>query len=259
MSSKTCWAETETEVAALVVTWLRAQEWEVFQEVESPGGRAIDVVARKAGITWAIEVKRALNLAVFEQAHASTPYAHRCSVAVPRMRNVSPGYSFGVAVAKKFGIGLIEVWPTSAAVRVTEAVAPKHSPEVKGGLSASLRPAQQVYAAAGSSGSSHWTPFRETATRLKQVVWAARTGITMQEALAKMKTHHYSSLEVAVVELRRMIESGVIDGIRVVRVNGKQVRLYPKLIGGRKPLTVAEEAALAANEAQRHTAHSKKR
>jgi len=259
MSSKTCWAESETEVAALVVAWLRAQDWEVFQEVESPGGRAIDIVARKAGVTWAIEVKRALNLAVFEQAHSSTPYAHRCSVAVPRMKNVSPGYSFGVQVAKRFGVGLIEVWPQTATPRVVEPVTPKHSTEVKGNLGASLRPAQQVYAAAGSSGSSHWTPFRETATRLKQVVWAAKTGLTMQEALTRMKTHHYSSTEVAVVELRRMIESGVIEGIRVVRVNGKQVRLYPKLVGGRKPLTVAEEAALALNERERHTAHAKKR
>ena len=258
MSSKTCWATSETEVAALVVAWLRAQEWEVYQEAEGPHGRAIDIVARKGPVLWAVEVKRALNLAVFEQAHSSTPYAHRASVAVPRMRAVSPGYAFGVHVARKFGIGLIEVWPAGATPRVTQPVEPRHSADVKGNLGASLRAAQQVYAAAGSSGSSHWTPFRETATRLKALVWATRTGITMSDAVARIP-HHYSSSETAVVELRRMIESGVIDGIRITRVNGKRVLLFPKLIGGRKPLTVAEEAALAMQDAKRHTAHSKSR
>lgn len=259
MSAKTCWATSETEVAAAGVAWLRAAGWEVYQEVEGPHGRAIDIVAVKDGALWAIEAKRALTLAVFEQAHSSTPYTHRASVLVPRMAKVSDGYDFGVLVARRFGIGLIEVWPPGATPRVVEAVAPAHRAEVKGALAASLRPAQQVYAAAGSSGSSHWTPFRETATKLKALVWASRaTGISMGDAVARLQ-HHYGSNETAVVELRRCIEAGIIDGIRVQRVNGKKVLLYPKLVSGRKPLTVAEEAALAIQERARHTAHAKKR
>ena len=260
MSSKTCWATSETEVAALVVAWLRAQGWEVFQEVECRGhGRAIDIVAKRGDVLWAVEVKRALNLAVLEQAFSSTPYAHLASVAVPRMAKVSDGYDFGVQVARRFGLGLIEVWPPNVASRVVEAVGARHATEVKGELAASLRPAQQVYAAAGSSGASHWTPFRETATRLKAIVWQHRaTGISMSDAVKRLQ-HHYGSNETAVVELRRAIESGIIDGIRVQRVGARQVKLFPKLVSGRKPLTVAEEAALAANERARHTAYAKKR
>lgn len=259
MTAKTCWASSETEVAAQAVAWLRAQGWEVFQEVEGPHGRAIDIVARKEGKLWALEAKRALNLAVLEQAWSSVPYAHRASIVVPRMAKVSDGYEFGVQVAKRFGLGVIEVWPPGAAQRVVEPVAPRDQPTVLGNLGGSLRVAQQVYAQAGSSGASHWTPFRETATRLKALVWQHRaTGITMSEAVARLP-HHYASAETAVVELRRGIEAGIIDGIRVQRINGKQVRLYPKLVGGRKPLTVAEEAALAAQERARHTAYTKKR
>jgi hypothetical protein len=209
-------------------------------------------------LLWALEAKRSLNLSVLDQAYDSLPYAHRVSAVVPRgSTDTTDGYEFGLKAAEKFGIGVLEVWPPGAATRVTQAVEAESRVSVKGNLMGCLSPAQKVFVAAGSSGASHWTPFKATSLRLRALV-TSRPGVLMTDAV-KLIEHHYSSDANAAVELRRAIETGIIEGLRIERVNEKRVKLWPSLVGGAKPLTIAEQSALRLAEQGRHTAHPKKR
>lgn len=252
------WARAETEVAAPVIEYLREAGWDVYQEVEGPSGRCIDIVARKGPVLWALEAKRSLNLSVLDQAYDSLPYAHKVSAVVPRGGPESTeGYEFGLKAAAKFGIGVLEVWPPEATPRVVQAVEPEARVSVKGNLAGLLAPAQKLFVAAGSAGATHWTPFKATSLRLRALV-GKRPGILMTEAVKAIE-HHYSSDANAAVELRRAIETGIIEGLRIERVNEKRVKIWPALVGGAKPLTLAEQSALRLAEQGRHTAHPKKR
>lgn len=256
-ASTKVWCKSETDVAGAVVEWLRNTGWQVYQEVENPNGRCIDIVAQRGPLVWALEAKRSLNLAVLDQAYDSIPFSHLTSVVVPRGVGTTDGYEFGLKAAKAFGIGVLEVWAPTIDPRVTQAVEPAPRTMVKGDLAGRLTPAHKVFVAAGSSGGSHWTPFRQTSALLRQLVHK-QPGILMTDAVKKVK-HHYSNNENAAVELRRAIEAGIITGIRIERVNDKRIKLWASLVGGKKPLTLAEEQALRLQENGRHTAHPKTR
>ena len=212
-----------------------------LQEVECRGHRrAIDIVAKRAATCCGRSVKRALNLAVLEQAFSSTPYAHLAAWPCLAWRRCPTGTT-SVCRWPPLRAGSDRGWPPNVASRIVGPLgAPRHR-RSKGELAASLRPAQQVYAAAGSSGASHWTPFRETATQLKAIVWQHRaTGISMSDAVDGC-----CFLQVEQDGRGRTPASyrgGIIDGIRVQRVGARQVKLFPKLVSGRKPLTVMEES-----------------
>ncbi len=47
---------TESALAEVVTTWLRADGWATFHEIECWGGRA-DIVAVRHGLVWLIETK----------------------------------------------------------------------------------------------------------------------------------------------------------------------------------------------------------
>ena len=256
-ASTKLWCKTETDVAAVVVDYLRDAGWQVYQEVEGPNGRCIDIVAQRGPLLWALEAKRSLNLAVLDQAYDSLPFAHQVSAVVPRGVGPPAGYEFGLKAAKAFGIGVLEVWPPDKSPRVTQGVEPESRTTVKGNLAGMLSPAQKVFVAAGSAGASHWTAFKQTSALLRQLVHK-HPGVTMTDAVKRI-SHHYSNNENAAVELRRGIETGIIPGLRIERINDKRIRLWASLVGGTKPLTLAEEAGLKLAEQGRHTAHPKRR
>lgn len=74
----------ETELAALVIAWLREDGWTIYQEVEhfnSP--RIADIVAWKDGLAWVVEVKSTCGFELLEQALHYRGSAHRISMAAP--------------------------------------------------------------------------------------------------------------------------------------------------------------------------------
>lgn len=73
----------ETELAQPVVEWLESQHWDVYQEVECPGGYA-DIVAVRDNYLWIIECKTSFSLKVVEQAMGRR--AHFRSIAIPKTR-----------------------------------------------------------------------------------------------------------------------------------------------------------------------------
>lgn len=76
--------KSETEVARPVVEWLRAEGWEVYQEVSMGyADTTCDIVATSGSLLWAIEAKRSKTLALVDQARAWLGYANLVSVVTP--------------------------------------------------------------------------------------------------------------------------------------------------------------------------------
>ena len=202
----------EQELAAVVVDWLRAEGWEVYQEVTTGSGRA-DIVAVRGPVRWAIETKTSLNLAVMDQAADNVAWFHYSSIAVPAPANssfASPrNWKLAQKVAGLLGFGILRVLPESGArdsrVFVDDRCTPRFNR--RPGL-VDLHEAQKTEGQAGSNGGGYYTPFRATCERL---VWyvTRRPGLTLKEAVRNIR-HHYASEPSAVQSLAKMIRQQVI-------------------------------------------------
>jgi hypothetical protein len=209
---------TESDLAKTVITMLREQGWEIYQEVEGPGGRA-DIVAVRGKIQWAIECKMSFGLAVIEQAHNWTRHCHYSSIAVPR----GPSW-FGRDICKSFGIGILSahVWPEHYDhVDVNELVRPKLNRKV---CSLKLHEEQKTFCAAGGNRGGHWTPFKRTIRNLISRVHN-EPGIEF-EKLIKVLDHHYGSNASAKSCLRNFIGSDVIPELKIEMV-GRKLCVFP--------------------------------
>lgn len=201
---------TEAELAARVVEWLKAGGWQVYQEVDGPGGIA-DIVAVNRTATWVIECKLALTLHVLEQAHRWLPYSFLVSVAVPHYVYHPPvGYRFGCDVAYKLDIGVIKVRDNVSSKVI-------HTPPNRRvewdhqtsstALKKFLFEQQQTFSQAGSPHGKRWTPFKKTVQNFTAFV-KANPGCTVKEMCSKAE-HHYKSFGMAcAVASHRIVEPG---------------------------------------------------
>jgi hypothetical protein len=216
----------EEEMAKTVVRWLKMKEWEVYQEV-SLYGKCCDIVAVKGDTIWAIECKVNLGVHVLEQAYHWKSLAHLISVAVLRPKKRRS--AFLSMVMKDYGIGCLDVGPSyinrcmdsllKYAVKETQG---EKNTSIRPGLKRVLREEHKTWAAAGNANGKRFTPFQATAEKVKDLV-KARSPISMSEMLEDLD-HHYSSKASARQSLRNLIESGVIDGVRL-RKEGKSLIL----------------------------------
>lgn len=78
--------DSEAEMLDALVPWLEERGWEVYKEVECPGGYT-DIVAKKQGYLWGIEGKLSCSEAVVHQAERSLQTYHINSIAIPRRPN----------------------------------------------------------------------------------------------------------------------------------------------------------------------------
>jgi len=76
----------ETTLGPPVVQWLTEQQFEVYQEVEGPRGRA-DVVGVCGPLVVVVELKVALSWELLWQAHRWRETAHQVWVGVPAAKN----------------------------------------------------------------------------------------------------------------------------------------------------------------------------
>lgn len=212
---------SETELAAIVVNWLKAEQWEVFQEVSTSGGgsQRCDIYARRGAVHWAIEVKTSFSLKVIEQALKWKGRANRVSVAVPnRSKQGFPGI-----VCERFGIGILYIGPAGHG----------YTPifETRGSFDRNisippLHEEQKTYATAGNADSYFYTPFRATCDALRRAVEAS-PGLSMKEAMTRI-SHHYSSDATARGSLTQWIDQGKVRGVRIERA-GRRVYLFPAI------------------------------
>jgi hypothetical protein len=224
----------ETELGPPIIAWLRAIDFDAYQEVPCRGG-SCDIVATRGPVTLACELKRKMGLNVIVQAERWLGLAHLVYVAVP-----SSGGDFGIyrRICEWIGIGLL-------AVRDKETFGlPVSDDPVRQVLPAQLRrrvddhlrrclvEEQKTYLAAGSPNGAGFSPFVATARECRRIV-TERPGITVRELIEGIR-HHYRTPEQARSNLFSWIDQGSIAGVEMRReytkppYGGKTIcRLYP--------------------------------
>jgi len=206
----------EEDLAAVVVAWLRERGWEVFQEVQVyPLGPVADIVARKDGLYWLIEVKVSLGFKVMAQALRWNHRAHMVSVAVP---STGEGSGDARAVAarclKRDGIGLLEISGRMGKVWVV--VEPAQIPDAevfRKYLDDVLSDGHKTYAPAGNARGRRWSPFQATCMDLRRYV-EANPGCLALDAVQAIE-HHYSSDRAAASVLHKWAALGKVEGVRI--------------------------------------------
>ena len=157
---------SEAELAKVVTTWLRADGWATYHEVECWGGRA-DIVAVRRGLVWLVETKLRAGLEVLTQAlDKRRAGAHGVLVAVP----AGPAAAMLAAVAGRLGVGVVSVAERDDFDEVSRRVVPAMVPSVlvwpdfyrKAKASKLLAGCKPEHAAqpAGTTGTKIWTPFK---------------------------------------------------------------------------------------------------
>ena len=195
-SSRTQRGNPEQALAAHVVAWLAAQHWDVYEEVKIQrrgSSRVADIVAVRGPVVWVIECKRSFNLQVIAQ--AGEWGATRRSVAVPACPRegkgrTSPLRAFARSVCGKFDVGVLEVGRHGHVYEALPAPILRANRRESQRVRSALHEGQKRCAKAGSARGGHWTPYRETMNAVRLVL-GNRPGLTLEEILRHLKTHHY--------------------------------------------------------------------
>jgi hypothetical protein len=178
----------ETELAEPVISWLQAQNWNVFQEVQfSRMGGVADICAERHGILWIIEAKTAMTIEVLNQASAWP--VHFRSIAVPRAKY---GFKRDYAVARDYyRVGVIEVSEYDINEKLKPPLYLRHHRTAKRLLS-ELTELHRTFAKAGSKGGSHLTPYKMTMMQIRSTV-ERNPGCTIEDLFAEHGAMHYAN------------------------------------------------------------------
>lgn len=224
---------TEAEMAGRVVAWLSNQHWEVYQEVQvSDGGPIADIVATQGPRLIVVETKLGLGLKVIQQAVRWNMDAHMVYVAVPIL-GYKPESRFAVEVARKFGIGVLEVSSLDGdgwGVRETSRPTLNRRAWVER-IRKVLRDQHKTFAAAGNPNGRRWTPFQSTCAEVANYA-NKHPGATLKEVVDNIKTH-YGTPATARVCLAKWAELGKVPGVRLEKL-GRAWRVYPTSNGARQ-------------------------
>jgi hypothetical protein len=216
----------EVELGKFVVSWLRAQHWDVYQEVTFNTWVG-DIVATSGPFVWAIELKTSLSESLVQQTLRWVPYAHYTSAITlhsDRSRWLAK------VVLRRFRCGLLEVTaPLLHKGReihdwlIRESIpAPFYRKAHASALRSCLLERQKTFAAAGSAGGKVWTPFKNTCAEVERIV-AEKPGCTLKDLMKEIK-HHYQSDSTA----RNRIPHFIREGLIRVRIEpGHPMRLFP--------------------------------
>ncbi len=183
----------ESDVAEVVVNWLESKDWDVYQEVQfRPGSSIADIVAVKDEQMWIIETKISLGFAVLAQAKYWR--CHYRSIAVLRSRRGgSVGRQLAYDVCRNYlGVGIMEVLPSDSDIWVV--VAPQLQEGIDGFVENQRRilsPLHKTFAKAGSSGSGHLTPYKETMLEIREFI-GSHPGCTLAEIIGYVGRAHYA-------------------------------------------------------------------
>lgn len=209
---------TEQDLAKVLISDLSEWGWEIYQEVQGPGGRC-DIVAVRGKMQWAIECKLTFGFSVIEQAYNWKRYnrGHYVSIAVP-YRSLPGTSQLAYDLLKRAGIGLLGVrcFGSKEEGETSESLSPRLNRHAKG---FTLYEEQKTFCEAGGNQGGHWTPFKSTVRALVNAV-RKKPGIEFND-LIKTLDHHYSSLSTAKSCLRKYIGRSVIPELRCELVGRK--------------------------------------
>ena len=217
-------AFSEKELAAHIISYLREDGFDVYQEVPF-NGVAADIVATRGPLLAVVETKKNLGLDVLEQCCGWLNYANIVYAGVWKPKRSQT--TFGRRVAAKYGIGTIEVNVPKLNPDNTRAdinIKPEYRRKILPNLRDALRPEMMTgeYGAAGTNRGGRFTPFKQTCEELLRIA-RAEPGIEIKRAISKIRKHHYSSDSAARVNIKNHIESGIITGLTLAREDGKLV------------------------------------
>ena len=200
----------ETDLARVVVCWLKDYGWEVYQEVKIDACIA-DIVAIQNNIIWIIECKKSMGLKVIDQAIRWKSYAHYVSIATfPRIQNV---YIIEDIIKWK------EIGCLTVLNEVNEWIKPSLNRKAfTDVILKNIREEQKTFVDAGSTG-GYYTPFKDTCNKIYKEV-SHNPGITLNELILKIK-HHYKTPESAKHCILSWAKEGIIKHIRVQKEDGK--------------------------------------
>lgn len=215
--------KSETELASVIISWLKESQWEVFQEVQPHTyGASADIVAKQGKVSWIIETKLTFGLAVIEQAAAWLHMANFVSVGVPYSRR-----GFAEVVCSKLGIGVLRASPVqygySTDILETDGTMARVKPEAN--ILKFCKEPHKDFAAAGNNNGHRYTPFTQTCRNVLSIV-AANPGILYKDLLPKLD-HHYASLKTARACILQWGHAGKIRGVEF-RKEGKLITLWPE-------------------------------
>ena len=226
MKSKS-WA-SEADMAAAVVAWIQEQGWTVHQEVAPWGwGSALDILAVRGPVLWAIECKLAMGLPVIEQAERWLAHAHMVSVATP-----PHGKHWRIArvISDKLGIGLLEVTNTKGVRFMGDAMIdqnqkPAQRLQVDSFLQDHLARFHADTCPAGCKEGVRMTPWRATVERIRALALES-PGMRLRDALGRIDHSTYGSADSGVSALARIAkQGGGVPGLRLER-KGRIWRVY---------------------------------
>ena len=229
------WPQTEVELAAVVVDWLRGLGFIVYQEVQVKShGRSADIVARRSGIVWVIEAKLSLSLDVVEQALKWAGNAHYVAVAVPKGHRRHTSLLDGNLMSEVLewkGVGLILADGDGS---VVEQQHPKiHRRANTAVITSALTERHETFASAGNADGQRYTPFRRTCDNLADIA-AGWPGIQFKAALERLR-HHYPTEQAAERFLFEAGTNGKIPGVKF-QLENKHWTLWPAGTS-KRPLT----------------------
>jgi hypothetical protein len=214
---------SEVELGRVVVAWLRAQGYTVYQEAGP------DVVAVRDGASWAVELKLGFGFEVLAQADQWRGQAARVSIATPPVR-LAEVRVLAEEVLRWRGLGWLMVYGAAGAEfarprpPVVEHVAAAAGPVRRSRVIDQLRPEMQTYSEAGNPGARRFTAFKGTVAAVQAAVVAA-PGVPLKD-LVRSIGHHYPGPAAARSGIRSALDRGLIPGV-VGRVEGGLLRLYP--------------------------------
>ena len=219
--------ESEQELAAAVVAYL-ADGWDVYQEVQfCAGGPIADIVAVKGRLIWVIETKLSMSMQLLEQAYKWKRFAHYVSIATPARRDKVP--LFTQHWLQSEGIGWMDVTKLRSyrenepGFSIESYISPKLNRRALPRFLEVINPQHKTFAKAGSAGSGHWTPFKQTCRDIEEIV-AKQPGLTLKE-LFDGRSFHYRTGTTARSCMIPWMNSGKVK-VRIDRTK-KPYRVYP--------------------------------
>jgi hypothetical protein len=217
----------ETDLAPIAESYLRGYDCEIYREVTMPSGGRADLVGVAGPLVSAVELKLRLGLEVLAQASNHLEVVHFVWVAVPAFKPADRDVrNLLHEVARWKGIGVLACYAGD------EYTPPRWNAEVEPRFNRRarvhetrrlLREEMKTVGVAGTARGGHFTDFKGTCMRLVEYI-AAHPGCSMKDAVDNIR-HHYSSSAGARAHLARMIEKGVIKGVRLEQ-DGKARRCW---------------------------------
>jgi len=221
--------ETEAELAKIAVAWLRDLHWEVYQEVKmSYGDKRADIVAVQNKIVWVIETKMTMSIDLLDQAYHWRYYAHRVSICYPTRKSLgSFKYKFNLkpvvyALMRQEGIGLMTAEHGGGYIH--ESIAPRLNRTAHADrILSCLCEEHKTFAEAGNNTSTHWSPFQDTCSKLREYL-TKNPGSTLKQVIDNISTHYHSK-ESARGSIAHWLKCGKVKGVRVEK-EGRGLKLF---------------------------------